>query len=215
MISVSFAQIIAGFNADRLSKYESEIRPAWIGQGVCAHEVFDTKGEGAWSAAQRAWRWLSESTQSNVVCILQDDFLPCGAFLDKLRSFLQRNERFSAWGIFQPAARDPQESKALMDAGCDFDLPDDHICWGGSLLMRRAIVDRVVSLAQHFESFGQQDDLRLSRSLHYLGVPVRHCAPSLIRHVGARWPSLCKNSVDNEAYIKYREGWTFADKITE
>ena len=212
--TIGFARMVAGFSADRLARYDREVLPLWDAQGIDAHEVLDLQQIGAWETCRRAWRVLAENWPADILCVLQDDFVPCDHFLPRLKNFLTTHQTYSAWGIFQPATHNPEECRLLMAAHKDFELSSEMICWGGALVLRREIVNPVLQLAEHFGAYGiHNDDLRLSRALRYLNIPIMQCSPSILRHVGAYWPSLCQNGFDNPQFLSYRAGYTLAGEL--
>ena len=210
MIPVAFARMVAAFSGERLARYESEVLPVWRREGIDAREVLDLECLGAWETCRRAWRTVRETNHADVLCVLQDDFIPCHGFVHALQSFLARSAEYDAWCVFQPAAV-PAEVRALMSSRTDFDIPDSAISWGGSLLLRRHVVNRVLDRAALLGGFGQMDDLRLATALRQLGIKTRNVGVPIVRHVGAYWPSLCGNDDTRPESVEYRAGYSFAD----
>ena len=210
MIPVAFARMVAAFSGDRLARYELEVLPVWDREGVDAREVLDLERLGAWEMCRRSWRTVHETSPADLLCVLQDDFIPCHGFRDRLVAFLRRNPGYDAWCLFQPAAM-PADVCALMTPCVDFDIPDNAIAWGGSLVLRRHTVNRVLDRAALLGGFGQMDDLRVGTALRQLGIKTRNVGASLVRHVGAHWPSLCGNDDVRPESIEYRAGYSFAD----
>jgi hypothetical protein len=187
----------------RAQLFRDVVAPALAREGVQYTIFDDVQKNGPWWNAERAWRSLMASREPYTM-VLQDDMLPCAGFTDKLEAFVQQ---FFGRGlcVFQPAHREPEKVRELMNLGCNFVLPEDMIAWGGSILIPTEQLRSVIDLAGCFGGFGIHDDLRITRAMDRRGLRIVVRKKSLLRHVGAS-ESVTGNSHPN---TEYQTGFTF------
>lgn len=190
---------------ERSVLWETQIRPALERERVKFELFTDTKGEGAWTNARRAWMALATSREP-YAAVLQDDMLPCAGFESKAERFAERHDGH-ALSIFQPACQPENVGlvKQAMLMRADFAIPDTWIAWGGGLILPTKMIREVVQFANLLDGFKQQDDLRLSRALFRLGKPIIQIGVSLLRHVGANQSTIGNVITD----LEYATGYSF------
>lgn len=131
-------------------------------QGQNEVQVFvDTKGEGVWSTARRAWSSMHPEASHHIV--LQDDISFCEDFASAA-------------------------SRYVLDVPVSFFYMRafKHFCMSQAVMMPVALVRRFLAwcAAGPGNEPGVMDDLLLGRFLQEQGIGMRYASPSLVEHVG-------------------------------
>jgi len=199
---ISFAMSAASFDCERDLYLDRIVLPSWLRQGICPHLFVDQTPSDCWRAARRSWAWLSQSDASHV-CSLFDDFVLNDGGRAKIEALVARHPD-NPITFFQPAIEN------LSDLDCmgkgDFEIRHPWIAWGGTLVVPRRLVARMLELADQMWMFPTQDDNRIAFAFEAIGVRVWCAGENFSTHLGAYLPSLGGDDCGPILAQDYRSG---------
>jgi hypothetical protein len=150
-----------------------------------AHVIEDTSRAGPWPTAKRAWERCAQSGSHALV--IQDDAIPCVAFMDQLSGAIAARPG-SVIGLY--TQRRQAVAKAR-DAGSSWIWGPDAV-YGVAIVMPVPMVDAFLSWERsHIRSDYPHDDNRVALWARSLGIGCWITCPQLVDH--AQGPSLLRH----------------------
>lgn len=197
---IRFALSACGFLPERMLYLNELVLPAWLREATCPKLFVDASPSSCWLSARRSWAWLAE-TRAPYVCSLFDDFVPDRGAREHIEALVRRHPE-NPVTFFQPAVLRVSDL-ATMGQG-DFEIPFGQIAWGGCLVVPRALVSRMLRIADQISCF-TGDDNKIQAAFDGMGIRVWCGGQNAVTHIGAYLPSL--TSAESAIEVQdYRSG---------
>jgi hypothetical protein len=159
-------------------------------------------GSGIWENRVKAMQMCGK--ESDFVCVLQDDAIPCTNFFEEVRSMIISQPDFmnKAYCLYFGNRKNMIEmAEGGLKAG---GIETDWISWGVGIVLPTKIVDNLILFYINRNEYLRNDDTRIARYLRKIGMKTYYPMPSLVDHRHE-----VKSLMDNSEGVKMRKAYKF------